>query len=371
MKIDRRAFLLSGSLAAACGRRKGAGYPGHAFVVNAGGRSVSVVDLTTFRVAREISLQTEPGAILSAAAVLVLLPEGAVVQEIDARRMTPARRVRLGGRASQMRMSSDGRWLWVLCAEPPSLVCINPDRMRVAGRIKLPAVPVDFDMELMAAVAFGGAHPAVIVSLEKGFVEREIKMSEEIRLVRFRSDGRQILAAGPQSRMVSVADVATGKMVVRLPVAMEPRQFCFKADGGQLFVTGAGMDAVAIIHPYQTEVSETLLAGHAPGVMAASWITPEYLFVANPDSDDVTVVDIETRRVVAAIRVGQEPGHILFTPDNQYALVLNRRSGDLAVVRMASILGSRPKTVPRTRTAPLFTMIPVGLQPVSAVVRAV
>lgn len=371
MRIDRRTFLLSGSLAAACGRRRGAGYPGNVFVANAAGRSVTVVDLTTFRVAREISLPAEPGAILSAAAMFVLLPEGAVVQEIDSRRMTLGRKLRLGKRASLMRMSSNGKWLWVLCAEPPSLVRINPDRMLVAGRIRLPAVPADFDMALVAAVAFGDAHAAVIVNLEKGFVEREIRTSEEIRLVRFRSDGRQILGAGPRSRMVSVADVATGRTVVRLPVGMEPRQFCFKADGGQLFVTGAGMDAVAIIHPYRTEVSETLLAGHAPGVMAASWIRPEYLFVANPGSDDVTVVDIETRRVVAAITVGQEPGHILFTPDNQYALVLNRRSGDLAVVRTASILGSRSKTVPHTRTAPLFTMIPVGLQPVSAVVRSV
>jgi DNA-binding beta-propeller fold protein YncE len=70
---------------------------------------------------------------------------------------------------------------------------------------------------------------------------------------------------------------------------------------------------------------------------------------------------VETRSLVAAVKVGQEPCYITFTPDNQYALVVNHRSGDLAVIRL-------PITHRRSMTAPLFTMIPVGAEPVSAAV---
>jgi YVTN family beta-propeller protein len=152
-------------------------------------------------------------------------------------------------------------------------------------------------------------------------------------------------------------------------MAIEPSQFCFTSDGGQLFVTGLGLDAVVVIHPYQTEVDQTLLAGRAPGAMAIS-DSPNYLFVANPESGDVTVLEIRSRRVLAVIPVGQEPGYVLITPDSQYALVLNRRSGDLAVIRIAAVSASA-KTVPHTKIAPLFTMIPVGMKPVCAAVRAV
>jgi YVTN family beta-propeller protein len=164
--------------------------------------------------------------------------------------------------------------------------------------------------------------------------------------------------------MVSVLEALTGRVVLHLPLAVRPEYFCFKADGGQLFVTGQGMDAVVVIYPYSTEVAATLLAGRAPGAMAVSTSPDqEYLFVANPQSGDVTILDIELHRVIAVASVGQDPGFITMTPDNQYALVLNRRSGNMAVIRIAAIVPSR------ARSAPLFTMIPVGSRPVSAAVQ--
>jgi YVTN family beta-propeller protein len=92
---------------------------------------------------------------------------------------------------------------------------------------------------------------------------------------------------------------------------------------------------------------------------------PDYLFVANPETGDVTVLDIETQRVVAVVAVGREPAFITITPDSEYALVLNRGSGDMAVIRIAALSGRRRKF------APLFTMIPVGSAPASAVVMPV
>ncbi len=134
-----------------------------------------------------------------------------------------------------------------------------------------------------------------------------------------------------------------------------------------MFVTGDGMDAVSIVSPYQTEVNETVLAGHTPGDMAATSAGPAYLFISNPDAAAVTVISIDNRRVIAQIPVGQRPGQILLTPDDEYALVLNEQSGDVAVIRLLNIrdadLNSR-----RSRTAPLFTMIPVGSRPVSAAI---
>jgi DNA-binding beta-propeller fold protein YncE len=138
---------------------------------------------------------------------------------------------------------------------------------------------------------------------------------------------------------------------------------CVTSDGGQVFVSGPGMDAVVVVFPFRTEIGETLLAGSAPGAMAIL-DTPNYLFVANPSAGGVTILDLATRKLAGIVSVGQDPGAILFTPDNQYALVLNRQSGDVAVIRLALIRNQRSKT------APLFTMIPVGSRPVSGVVVA-
>ena len=130
-------------------------------------------------------------------------------------------------------------------------------------------------------------------------------------------------------------------------------------------MTGEGKDAVVIAYPYQTEIGETILAGHAPGAMA---VVGPYLLVANPETNSVTVLDINYRKLAAVVQVGQEPCEILITPDNQYALVLNRKSGDLAVIRISALAASA--RVRRYKSAPLFTLIPVGQKPVSAAVVA-
>jgi YVTN family beta-propeller protein len=171
---------------------------------------------------------------------------------------------------------------------------------------------------------------------------------------------------GKESRLLSVYDTATRKVITRLPLSVKPENFCFRGDGGQLFITGEGMDAVVVVYPHKMpQVAETVLAGHAPGPMAVSYGDPDLLFVTNPQSGNVTVLDVRSRRVISVISVGAEPGFVTVTPDNQYALVLNRRSGDMSVIRIAAI------TPKRNKFTPLFTMVPVGSRPVSAAVRAV
>ena len=132
-------------------------------------------------------------------------------------------------------------------------------------------------------------------------------------------------------------------------------------------MAGAGADAIAVVYPYRTEVAETILAGHQPAAMASATTKDyDFLFVAN-STGDVTIVNLESRKMAAVIAVGKDPGYVVVTPDQAYALVLNRGSGDMAVIRMKSLIKKRSRSAPK----PLFTMVPVGSRPVSAAVRAV
>jgi len=120
-----------------------------------------------------------------------------------------------------------------------------------------------------------------------------------------------------------------------------------------------------VVDSLKKEVAATLLAGRKPGTMAASAFPP-YLFVANPSSNSVTVIDVFTQRVIGAVPVGEQPSQIEFTRDQAFALVLNRASGDLSVLWTQAF----SKIVRRDRTGPMFLMVPVGADPVSAAVTA-
>jgi YVTN family beta-propeller protein len=131
------------------------------------------------------------------------------------------------------------------------------------------------------------------------------------------------------------------------------------------------MDAIVVVYPYHTpQIDKTVLAGHSPSHMAASNLTdtsPQLLFVANPKSGEVTILDILTRSVVAVTPVGTGPGYIMITPDDRYALVLNEGSGDVAVIRIANIVRTVAQQR-RSRKGAIFMMLPVGSKPVSAAV---
>jgi YVTN family beta-propeller protein len=256
-------------------------------------------------------------------------------------------------------------------------VALNP--LRVDWNLPLPDDPTDFDVSPDAstvAVSSGAGCSITFVDTVNRRSFPPLRTAGEIGLVRFQppqnnaarrqSDSRQLMGANVSQHMLSIYDVPRRRLIVNLPLAVRPDHLCFKSDGGQLFVSGDGMDGVVVVYPYFTpQIGQTVLAGHNPGAMAVS-TSPGYLFVANPKSADVSILDIETNKVLAVTPVGTEPSSITITPDDQYALVLNQASGDMAVIRIVNVARST-----RSRRGALFMLIPVGSKPVSAAVLSI
>jgi YVTN family beta-propeller protein len=368
--------LLASAGVSACSRQKALGFHGYCFVANQESRSIAVVDLTRFHVRKQIPLDAAPAAVLEHShrgKVFVLAPDNGTVFEIDVASLSAPRRARAGNQAVDMRFSYDKNALWVLYRDPPALVELPLDSFRPNRRIRLTSPGISFDVsrDNQAAVVSPQGGGIVLASLSTASIDRTIGGREALSpsLARYRWDGRHVLVGSGSDRSVTIFDVPTGKLVVRLPLPLEPKNFCFSADDGQLFVSGDGMDAVAIIFPSSTEVEQTILAGHAPGAMAVTKgpAPPPYLLVANPENDKVTVLNIDTRELVAVVQVGRGPRFIRMTPDDEYALVLNQDSGDLAMIRTRSLM-TPDGYMRRSRSAPLFTMIPVGEKPVSAAI---
>lgn len=368
--ISRRSFVAAAAGAAvACGRKRATGFDGYAFVANEEGQAIAAVDLTAFAVVRHVRLDAKPTEVIAhplTPAVYALTPATGAVQEIDGSRLTAVRKLQAGARAVSMRVPyGNPNRLFVLYREPRKLVAFDLTKGVSDWQVNLPAEPFDFDVSLegtTVALSFGAAGGIGLIDVATKKLDI-ISTGSDIGLARFRSDGRAVLAADLRERSLRIYDVAQKRLVVRLPLALRPDQFCMGGGGGQLFITGEGLDGVVVAYPYRTQIAETVLSGRKPGAMAASSGKPPYLFIANPTSGDVTILNITTRKVVALAPVGAEPAFMTITPDNQFALVLNRKSGDMGVLRI------HDKFATQKKSAGLFTMIPVGSRPVSAVIR--
>ena len=369
--ISRRTCVTAGlsALAASCSKKRGDGFFGYAFVANQEGHAIAAVDLTAFAVVRHIRLDGAPTAVIAHPTkpnVFALTPDTGTLHEISGSTLKIAGSLKFGGPVWTMRPEAGGRAIWVLSRAKRQLHRVALDPLKTTATLALPAEPVDFDLSEwtgLAAFSYGAAGTVGLAELASGKVHAPVPVKGEAGAVRFRSDGRALMVANLSERMLTVLETPSGRTVVHLPLAVRPDNFCVHPNGGQLFITGEGRDAVVIAYPYYVpEVAETVLAGSKPGPMAAS---ATHLFVTNPSAGDVSIMNIERRKVVAVASVGADPGYVALTPDGEYALVLNRQSGDMAVIRVAGLQPDRRKT------AALFTMIPVGSRPVSAVVTAV
>jgi YVTN family beta-propeller protein len=364
--ISRRVLFAVPLVASACLRRKRAPFPGYAFIANQEGGAIAVVDLEVFAVAKHIPLEGAPQQVLAAKIrprIYALTPASGAVHELDAGQLRLSRKIAVAARAAAMHLTPDERYIYVLAREPRALIALALDDFRIAWKLPLPDNPLGFAVSGdTAAVAF--ASGVRLIDLAGRHVSGPLPGgSGDFGPTAFLSDSKTLIVADRGARVLSLYDVATSRLIAHLPVLVRPAHLCFNRDGGQLFVTGEGLDAVVVIYPYRTpEVAETVLAGHAPGAMAAS---SQFLLVASPSSGDVSILNIPTRKVIAVVQVGSDPGFLAVTPDDQYALVLNRASGDVSVLRLATITPNRYKS------AGLFTVIPVGSMPVSAAVRAI
>jgi YVTN family beta-propeller protein len=349
---------------AACSRRQSGGYRGYAFVAAEEGQALAAIDLEVMAVAKHIALDAAPAQVLATATrpmVYALTPATGSVHEIPVFKLSVSRKVAVASTAVSMAVTADEKSLYVLARQPRALIAVDLEGFRQSWNLPLPEEPSELALSQDGKLAAVTSPVGIwLADLESRSLRGPV-LEGDFGAVQFRFDGKLLMVANRGASLVSLIDTASGRVVTHLPLPLRPEQFCVTQEGGQLFVTGEGMDGVVIVYPYQTEIAETVLAGHAPGAMA---ISDSLLFVASPQSGDVSILEIASRKVIAVVPVGTDPGAIVITPDNRYALVLNRKSGDVAVLRASTLAGNKFKWA-------LLTVIPVGSRPVSAAVRGV
>jgi DNA-binding beta-propeller fold protein YncE len=368
--LNRREWLATSVFAslAGCISNEATGFNGYGLVANAGDNSLTAVDLTTFRLASTRALGASPSQIVVFdRQAYVLTPSNGTVHLIDSN-LARAKSKRLASDLSQIGLSSGSSRLLALSSGANQLIEANLNTLEPVSRHKLSVTAASMDSSSTGYVAVASSSGSVeLIHLASG--QRTRTETPPLGSIRFRADGKLLLAANLHDRSLLALDVPSLRTVAELPLAMRPDHMCFNYDQGQLFVSGSGMDGVAVVFPYDTlEVDQTLLAGRDPGTMTCS-ASPAYLFVASRTGSDVCILNIDTRKVVGFVEMGGQPSFITTTPDSQYALVLDQLSGDMGVIRIPAVLTNRSKKLGWARMdSPLFTVVSVGNRPVDLAV---
>ncbi|MDE3195142.1 MAG: hypothetical protein KGN84_02280 [Acidobacteriota bacterium] len=374
--ISRRTLLgsmagsVAGSLAlAGCGQTRSPRYEGWLFVASAAESGIAVADLSEFRRATTIALPKPPRQILLAGErVFAACPDAQAIFEIEPDRLKAGAKIGLPGQFIACAAAPDGSRLAAITRNPARLYVIDP-ATRKQRAVALPEAPAALDLSTDTAAITTEGNSLMRVSLSSGQVLGTTPLGLRCDLVRFRKDGKAILTGAAGENQIVTVDTATGKLFARLPLAFLPRRFCFTDDGGQMFVTGVSDDSIVVVSPYQSEVDETMIGGQRPLAMAVAVSQGRnLLFVTNAGSGDLTIFDIDSRQMASSVHIGGNVGEVLITPDGNYAMVIDRDSGDASVVRMSTALDHKLPAAMSYGTRPLFTVFRTGGAPQAAAI---
>lgn len=175
----------------------------------------------------------------------------------------------------------------------------------------------------------------VLVMNEGGTIIDEIDVAPSPQFIEARPDG-QVLYVTSSEGPIIVVDLEHNAVIKEIDSGNGPHSLSFSNNGARLFMTNAENDTLSIIDSANHEVIKTLPVGDNPTYVL---LNPEetLAYVTNMDSNTVSIVDAQLLEVISEIPVGNGPYGIAFSADGgDLSYVSNMRGNDVSIIDTAS-----------------------------------
>jgi YVTN family beta-propeller protein len=306
--------------------------------------------------------------------------DGNTVTVIDTVRGAVIATVPVGRRPRGLKLSHDGRLLYVAVSGLPKC----PPKMPDAECEKQPR---DLKADGIAVVDTATRH--VVDLLKAGSDPEQFDVSP---------DGRRLFIANEDSSTLSVIDAKNGESLASLPVGREPEGVRMSPDGRFVLVTSETDGTVSIIDAHALKVEKAVHVGVRPRDLVvtpdstAAYVSAEAdatvhrisvpagdskeilqlprtdrpmgilhdaarqrLYVGTGHGGTVAIIDLaHGATLVTQVKVGARPWGIALTPDGRELYTANGPSGDVSVID--------------TTTDTVIRTIPVGSGPWGVVI---
>jgi len=157
------------------------------------------------------------------------------------------------------------------------------------------------------------------------------------------ADDKRLLVAGNLADQLLVVDLGARKVVGAGPVGHLPYGIALSRDGKRAFVSNWGGNTVTVSDPVTGGPLKTLTVGLHPSALLQHPSRDE-LYVADTDSDEISVVDSRSNRVLRSISLrpwpgapmGASPNGLALSRDGRTLYVANAGDNDLAQIRLGT-----------------------------------
>ncbi|MET7492672.1 Ig-like domain-containing protein [Streptomyces sp900116325] len=298
-------LLLSMAMAALAGVALPAGQaaavpPGtYAYVANANGDNVSVIDTATDAVIATIPLGDGPRGV-------AVTPDGTRVYVTNNN----------SDNVSVIDTTTAAVIATVPVGDDPQKVVVTPDATHVY-------------------VPNNDSDNVSVIDTVTDTVTATVPVGDQPFGVAVTPDGTRVYVTNEMGDNVSVIDTATDTVTATVPVGTNPGGVAVTPDGTRVYVLNFNGGNVSVIDTATDAVMATVPVGSQPYGVA---VTPDgtRAYVTNQNSGTVSVIDTATGMVTATVPVGTNPYGVAVTPDGTRAYVTNYSSGNVSVIDTAT-----------------------------------
>ena len=349
-------------------------YREYAYVTNGGSDTVTVLDVVNVRVDRELAVGHHPVAVAASPTrnEIYVVNTGVAgangsVSVIDAEHNTVVATIPVHQQPLSIDVDTDGARAYVANSGSNSISVIDLKARREVAQFGAGEGPVAARLAVdgkTLVVANQQGNSVTLIDPTSGRVRSVFEGCPAAASPVVLADSSKAFVACSAGHQVMVIALANSKARPNQPDQLEalmdvgrgPSDLALKPDGGEIFVSNSLSDSVSEIYNTTDEVGDTYMIGADPvrGLVSRD---NALLYVANQRSQEVTVYSIQDgKRLSPSLHVGDGPAAMAFSAASHLLFVVDRGSGDVAVVRTAA--------------QSLFTLLPAGRDPNAIVDKA-
>lgn len=334
LTVARATLMLGVVLALPAGMLRAQAHGETVFVENTNSGDISVIDNARLAVVGTIPVGLSPDDIVASPDSKTLYVSRIVRSEngrpsgkgeviaIDPASRRILWRAPLRGAPNHLAVSPDGRRVYVTIVSTHYVDVVDPARHAVVDSVDVGIGPHDIVVSPDGQRVYVGlirGNKVTIFDAATHHIIRQIDFNAGVRPIAVTRDQRRLFVQLSYMHGFDVIDPATGAVVrrVQLPVpagrtlpdsmpVTANHGLRITADGRYLIANGSMMNLVAVY-----SLPDLALVGTVPVGDDPNWDTMTTdgtrLYVTNRGSDDVSVIDLATRREIARIKVGQYP----------------------------------------------------------------
>ncbi|MBN8590582.1 MAG: multicopper oxidase domain-containing protein [Anaerolineae bacterium] len=229
-----------------------------------------------------------------------------------------------------LQVAPDGRFVWAISGEDSMAIKIDATSYALMGTVSTGEHPAHIILTPDGSTVYvtnGGDNTVTAIDAETMAVVATIPVGESPHGARPSPDGQWIYVANANGTTLSVIETAANNRVADIEVGERPVQVAFSPDGAFVYVSLNGDNTLGKVEVATRTLVSTVEVGVGP---IQVFVTPDnrYVLVANQGTENnpsttLSIVDTETFTVINTVETGQGAHGVVVNPSGTFAYITN------------------------------------------------